>query len=164
DYGGRRLTVFLSLAIATVFLGTVLLTPSFFISQVKYGSLKAQLALMKEKGDAGEAAMRASVEAVKKKLSLLRMGSVPAPVAPLIASVVERRGSRVTLRSFDYERRTGGAKLDIRGVAETRESLTSFVDRLKLEPRFAEVYSPVSNLVKDKNIEFTIQIAVAPAK
>jgi len=48
------------------------------------------------------------------------------------------------------------SKIAIVGNADTRESLIGFISDLKLEERFREVESPISNLLAEKNVNFSL--------
>lgn len=48
----------------------------------------------------------------------------------------------------------------IGGVASTREGLVAYVENLKKSDLFSEVNLPISNLAKDKNIDFSIDIKI----
>ena len=67
-------------------------------------------------------------------------------------------GLRVT--SIIYERRGDEEGISLGGEAETRTSLRAFQKALEGEYRFGSVGIPVSNFVKERNIPFTITIAL----
>lgn len=65
----------------------------------------------------------------------------------------------ITLRSFDLG--TGGGKLVLGGKARYREDLLTFEKRLKEHPEyFAEVTSPISNVLRPEDIDFSFSITL----
>ncbi|MEK7558510.1 MAG: hypothetical protein AAB507_01645 [Patescibacteria group bacterium] len=163
EYRGRLLIVALIFIFLTEIVSIMLLLPSYFISETKYYS--ALNRTLKDISANGADSLKTS-DAIKKindKIALLKIsGGDKAQVGALINSIVAQKYSAIAIKSINYEMRGSTAKIDVLGVAKSRESLLGFVDRLKKEKYFAEVYSPVSNLVKDRNIDFSIQIAITP--
>lgn len=53
------------------------------------------------------------------------------------------------------------ATLNLAGQADTRQSLLDFVERLKQDPAISAVESPVSNLIKNRDLDFTLKLNLA---
>lgn len=65
----------------------------------------------------------------------------------------------ITLRSFDLA--TAGGKLVLGGKARYRNDLLAFEKRLKEHPEyFAEVISPISNVLRPQDIDFSFSITL----
>ena len=163
EYRRRILIVALIFTFLTEIVSVILLVPSYFISNTKYYSVESHLPkdVLADKTES----LKTSdiIKKINDKIDLLRISSAgKAQINKLINSIVVEKYSTIAIRSISYEMRGDTAKIDVLGVARSRESLLGFVDRLKKDKYFAEVYSPVSNLVKDKDIDFSIQIAITP--
>lgn len=50
------------------------------------------------------------------------------------------------------------SSIELLGVAGTRHDLLAFLDSLRAEKTFAAVDSPVSNLIKENNVDFKIKL------
>ena len=48
--------------------------------------------------------------------------------------------------------------MTVSGMAGTREDLVAFVKKMEDSKYFSDVVSPISNLTKDKNINFVITL------
>ena len=76
-----------------------------------------------------------------------------------LATLVEQFAPGVLVREILYEKTaTDKAQISLRGIAEKREDLISFIERLRLVPNFTEVTSPVANLLKEEYLDFSITI------
>jgi len=56
-----------------------------------------------------------------------------------------------------------GSQITISGFAPTREGFLNFEESLKKNKRFYDVYSPVSNLIKKTDIDFSISFKFNPS-
>lgn len=160
EYRRRVAVVALSLFLAASFFAFLFLVPSYLLSYLKLVSLEERAALFKKSIEEETAAKE--LARLETELSLLRVGETAPSASAFIEAVVKEKGAAVRLKQISYERRGKTAKFDVSGSAATRASLIAFVDRLKARNEFEDVYSPISNLVKDKDITFTVQISIAP--
>lgn len=78
----------------------------------------------------------------------------------LIGEILKRKSADVKIDSFSYDEVSGTGKILISGTAGSRQGLLSFVDALRSEPRFKDVQSPVSNLLKEKSLDFSLTILI----
>jgi len=164
EYQGRILTGMLLFFIITVIISIIFLIPSYFISQIEYSSALDRAEKNIPKSEPDSLGTSDIIKKINNGISLLRISSSDNKVLvnQLIDSLITKKNSLISIKSINYEMRGETAKIDITGVANTRESLLLFVDNLKKEKNFAEVYSPVSNLVKERNVDFSVQIAISP--
>lgn len=162
EYRERLFTLTVLFVVLSTVIATVSLLPSYFISKTKYTALKERADILNGQGRKADVSkVTLIIQDLNEKLLLLRTEKKNIEVGTLISDVVENVVPGVKIFNIAYEKRGETAKLDIAGMADKRESLTSFVDKLKKEKLFSEVYSPVSNLVKETNISFNIAIGIA---
>lgn len=146
-------------------LATVALIPSLGMSRVKLEDVLQRLSVARKVNEA-----RLGPEtraAIEESNALLAVLAVPTP--PLFAhngfveTVLSQRTSDIRLTGIFYDGPAANAKnvfqYRLRGVAQTREALFSFVEALKTEEEFTMVDVPISNFVKDSDIDFSITIA-----
>ena len=57
-----------------------------------------------------------------------------------------------------YDKKDPESSFSLKGTAASRQSLTSFIEMLKKDVAFRDVSLPISDLVKDRNIDFTVMI------
>jgi hypothetical protein len=80
---------------------------------------------------------------------------------PVVDEILSKKSNNMRISGIYYSvnSATTGV-LTLEGIGDTRESLVTFSESLKTVPYFKKVDLPISNLAKDKNIEFTISINV----
>lgn len=77
--------------------------------------------------------------------------------ASLISSLDQMAGEEVILTHFNFD---GKKKLILSGVASTRSSLSAFRDRVSGQKDFKSVELPLSSLVKDTEVPFTMTLTL----
>lgn len=71
------------------------------------------------------------------------------------------RGSEIEITSISLVRSDGDlGPVNLKGTAETRQSLASFRDRLLSDKQIVEVELPISNLAKDSDIVFSLNVVL----
>jgi Tfp pilus assembly protein PilN len=88
-------------------------------------------------------------------------------VSPVLGKVLAARPSGVRVYTFSYQladEKTGGGMIRVTGVSADRRQLLAFVERLRAEAAFAEVESPLANIIQEANNEFQLTIKLAPKK
>ncbi len=77
-----------------------------------------------------------------------------------IEEIISQKTSTITLSNFTYDNSSiaTSVPMSISGVARTREDLVNFVKRLSDSGYFSNIVSPISDLTKDKNIDFMISL------
>lgn len=70
---------------------------------------------------------------------------------------------QVQLTSINITRgKDGVAPISLAGNAQNREALANFRDQIKAIPEVAAVDLPISNLAKDRDIQFTMSVTIKP--
>lgn len=110
-----------------------------------------------------DTATQATVDLVTRKITLLRPEATPPPqLAALLEVLVGRMVSGVTIQTVAFERQAGGdaghGRFALVGIAKDRQTLLRFVASLEADQRIASVDSPISNLVKDRTIHYTLSV------
>ncbi len=162
EYLFRLLVVGLSLSLVCFLVALCLLIPSFMLSFSK--EQDAQIALKNAKNtdtsDATKAA-RQDFEDFQKELLLLKPSPVDVLPSEVLAPVLSDLPKGIALTHFTYNAKADdkAGTLQIVGVANERSVLVSYVKMLKGEKLFSNVDYPLSNLAKEKDLDFTIDIS-----
>ena len=99
----------------------------------------------------------ATLTALKAKVDGLRTAE-SVSLRDMIEGVIAARGSGIRIEAMDYSVVDNKIVIRIAGVSSTRERLVAFSKTLGKDPLFSTVDVPVSNFVKDSNIEFSFDI------
>lgn len=104
------------------------------------------------------------IKSTNSKLTIINSTMKYSPFGPSLDAVLSNKNAGIHLSEVNYSA-TGSstANISISGVSNTREALVTFVKNLKDSNVFRAVDLPVSNLAKDKNIDFSITMGVAAA-
>lgn len=72
---------------------------------------------------------------------------------PILEELTKITSSGIYLNSFSYQ--TGNSQIQLAGWASTRSQLLSFENSLKKSAYFTEVQAPLTNLIKQEDINFS---------
>lgn len=82
-------------------------------------------------------------------------------LVPVLDSILAKRTSNIRFKGINYSvNSSDSAVITLSGIGSTRESLVSFTKSLEQIESFKKVDLPISNLAKDKNIDFSISINI----
>ena len=151
--------------IILLILSFVLLVPSalfinFEISSAETAlqNVKAERALLEK-----DTETQSLVKEIRAQLDLVRTEKPEMlEVFPTVEKFLLRRTPGITVKSLTFNRNAAPegprGSLELSGVAVTRQSLLAFVSSLETEPLFSHVESPITNLVKERDIKYTIHV------
>jgi hypothetical protein len=161
EYYLRVVTVALFLLGTTCLLGVVSLSPSYILTSVQMSALKDGVMHSSEK----VASYDTSVAELKKanEYALKLQGNGVTLFTDYQQSIENESGSDITVTAMRFARPDSNkpATISIDGTARDRQSLATFRDTLAARADFARVDLPISNLIKEKDISFSIQITTA---
>ncbi len=80
----------------------------------------------------------------------------------LITHIIAEAPLGITLASLSFDKETN--RVTIRGNAVTRNDLLQFISAIRAQPAFYDVQSPVENILREKNILFTLSLTVRNEK
>ncbi len=139
-------------------IASVALFPSYLLLRVKENNVVSELAdIRKEDFTKESESLAAVVRDINTKLHVFSHDDAVLPVQEFITPLLLEKHPGVAVTSFHMEHSDTGTVLSIEGEARARADLIAFVDTLKQDARFSGVNLPVSNLVRDKNIQFSLQ-------
>lgn len=156
------------LVLVASFLPTYLYTLSryeAFLTESESDETQSRISQMKE--------METTVGDTNKKIEALKGGAATMRVKDVVFEILESKshGLVVTAISYDFggnvskkgkEDIINPATININGKASDRATLLAFKDALSQKKEFGTIDLPISNLVKDTDISFSINLSVAP--
>lgn len=163
DYALRLLTMVLIAVSAVAIIGIVSLFPSFFIADfAKRAAVERVDLITKENGGGDKENITVVLRDAQQKLEILSPESEKVSVRTVFDTAIDHKSNAVTLTGLVYQQETDESgetlKLIINGVADRREDLLAFSQKLEQDEMFDEVELPVSNLAQDRNISFTLTV------
>jgi len=153
----RRLFVVLgTFSFFVISIGIILLLSyAIFLRDQKY-NLERQLAISEERLSRGKIENTIFLaEEFNTKISLLDSGQKSiGEKSAFIKIILEEKTDKIKINDFFFDK----GKVLIQGLSENRQNLLSFIDSLRKKKDFKKVESPVSNLIKERDIEFNLTI------
>ena len=163
----KRFLSIVFLSIGAVFLiGVGLLVPSLSLSEGNESTLQRQKETLSshETSDIARS-LSISIGEINQKLNVF---SAKVPASPVIEDCIKPilsvQGSDVKINDFNFELvpdSPSTARIKVSGVAQSRETLLAFTDRIKLLKGMSNVDLPIMSFIKNANVTFTISAVVA---
>ncbi|HJN62990.1 MAG TPA: hypothetical protein QGH03_02045 [Candidatus Paceibacterota bacterium] len=158
----RLLGVILVFSLITILLALAFSVPSYFL-------LKSRITLSKERIDFLESYVEKRKEfgvtslllSTNEKIDILSLPET-SKLSESIQSVLEQKTGLVKITEFVLRITDGKRSIFVGGEARNRDSLISFSKSLEKAGDFINVDLPVSNLAKNRNISFNLEIELEP--
>lgn len=141
---------------------SVFLLPSFFLSIAKEESVRDSAEIVRKSVELREQnSADILLEEAKQKLKLLSVDKESIFVQDVVKKITGGKTEGLSIHGISYMDISGGRhRIALTGMAKDRDLLLSFRRYLEKEEIFTDVRLPVSNLVKDKDIEFSIEVEI----
>ncbi len=163
EYLLRRTVVMVSALILVLVVTMVGLFPSYVLSKARQKEV-SEKALFPEPTDSESADdLDKWLADINLKLKVLSPKLDADRPSLLMLEVINVKGSGVRLTGFNWVKMEGSGTLSVTGVAQDRQSLLSFETKLKDSGQFSSVALPVSNLAKDRDINFELKLSSTPS-
>lgn len=163
-YHGRVFTVALFMVCITSIISLVLLSAlSFLLYMGSSDSIKKVISSDK---NTEKSLVKNDYSSFFKDLALLPFNDQSLNFSEILDLVLHKMQTGILLRDIAFSKVTGKEKIStvmLRGVALTRANLVSFTEALRGESLFSSVDSPVSNLLKEQNLDFSLTIILKQA-
>ena len=159
DYRSRLTNVGLLLFIGAFFAGIILLIPSLaFVGSKKTELLSEKMLLETDIAEKNSNNLAEALSSIRTDLVVLQREEVSP--TDFIKKIIGVKTPAIKINEIHYTltEDTAGT-FTISGLALLRKDLTSFTKSLETIPGVILVDLPISNLAKDANLPFTIQIS-----
>lgn len=158
----RRIVRFFSVGISLIcVLAVILLFPAYFFLSLEERELERSLAIEEDASRTFniEAELQ-KIRIVENHIRLIRdFASAPATASVLFEKFFASSGSGITLSSLTIKKQGDVA---ITGNSVTRRDLLRFEKTLRDANMFQEISFPLSNIIRETNINFTLQGKLKP--
>lgn len=162
DFYRRFVVLFLLMLSSSVFIVTLLISPSYFLSLVKEKLANDKLETQKkEPVPLLDQETLVAIKDLDNKLTLIEnVGKNKFLVTQRVVNeIVLTKMPDIKIIRISYENSLpGGKKVGINGTAPTRERLLLFREALEDNTAFKSVNLPISNFIKGSNIEFFLSL------
>lgn len=137
-----------------------LLLPTFFLLVFQKNELEREVKLERQQGQ--RAGVPEEAERIERLNSLARVvlnqETESLPVFPIFEAVFRDVPPALRLESARF--RSAEKEVVIAGFAPTRLAMLEFLRALENNPRVAKISSPVTNIIKEADIKFSVTVIV----
>lgn len=173
EYRLRVLVVTLAMLSSVLAASVLSFLPTYLFTISRYGSFLSELQSDETQGRISQVKeMEMTVRETNKKVDLLKIGESVPHVGSILLGILENKPRGVTITAFSYsfgesiikkgKESTTPTVIGITGKSVNRASLLAFKDALAQKKQFTTVDLPISSLVKDTDLSFSISISMAP--
>ncbi len=139
----------------------IFLLPSVIISFYKEREVNQEIQTATEVAGVQSNLVSQTITSTNQTLRILNDDLLYPPATPAFETVLSARTPAIHITELSYtDQDATSGLLSVHGVAASREALVSFEKALQDSGSFSSVDLPVSNLAKDTNIDFTINVGI----
>lgn len=161
EYWARVIAVWLFLFGTGCLLVASLLLPTYVLIHSQINTLVESVDISAEKAATFDLSAGELTTASNQAAVLVGEGTTT-PTTWYIEKLETLSGASVSIRSFEVVRPLlQGGDITIAGEATTRQALADFRDTVAKDPAFFEANLPIGNLIKDRDLLFSMKITLA---
>ena len=160
EYQRRRSIIILSGLILVLIVGIIGLLPSYVLLSARQNEARESVKVMNSSMEKDEPGLQAWLKSINHKLKLLSPALDTDRPSEIIEKIISIRPADININGFSWKKESDKIVLSIDGVALDRQALIMFENRIKSTGKFSEVILPISNLAKDKVINFQINFSL----
>jgi hypothetical protein len=162
DFYLRLLTIFFMMLGGSLLIAYILILPSYFISSTEENVVNEKLKLQEnELVPLPDPNTLAIIKDLKSKLGLIENAQKNKFIFSemVINEIILKKMPDIKITGISYQNdpQTGG-KININGIAPSREVLLLFRQALEDDIAFSKVDLPISNFIKGSNIKFYLSL------
>jgi len=168
-YRARAVVVLIIFATLAGIASVVFLLPSYTAVSSKYESAELSSQIVEGNTALGND-LEKEVEGANRAAKALSARALAPSPREIFREILLERQAGIKINELSYQRAASTEKgtaespewrVVIGGTAATRENLLAYMNILKSRDMFASADLPISNFVKDRNIDFSINILLS---
>lgn len=160
EYQLRRITVLLCVAAGIVLFVAGTLLPLYAVLGVRHEAALAAVETLVAKEEKERVAVRNVVREVSGQIAVLSEPKADTKIAfDLIPAILTTKGN-VSVKGLSHQQLEGKTTVRLNGIAPRRDDFIGFLRALETSGMFSSVQSPVSNLVKDRDLVFSVELTL----
>ncbi len=157
EYWFRVIAVWMFLLGTGCLIVASLLLPTYMLLRSELTTLRNQV-MDNEVKVASFSTSAAELTKAMEQTRVLLTGGVMTPATTFDRALSELAGTAVQINATQFNFSTSSVTIMITGVANTRTDLATFRDVVEGSPLFSNAVLPISSLIKDRDLDFTMTI------
>ena len=163
EYTLRRAIVMLFAFIMVSVVGIIGLLPSYILSSARENEVIERTRIMERAGERGDKLeLQAWLRETSRELEVLSPKLDTDRPSDFIKRILDQRVTGLRITGLSWAKVEDKIALSVSGVALDRQTLITFEDRINASGYFSEVILPISNLARDRDIDFQIKFSPVP--
>lgn len=167
-YLKRLFIIFGILIFSMIAAGGAVLTPMYSLMLSYKNDLNKELAIYSKKdAELADSAAALEIKKLNNRLNFAEKMFKTKKLSLIFKKILDEKNQGVKITNFFYEKgkeQGGEDKVFLSGVAQKRDDLVFFEDRLKKYWGDSKVVSPVSNLINEKDFVFSLTLYIQNEK
>jgi len=167
-YLKRLLAVFAVLIFSAAAAGIIILMPMHSLILSYKRDLSRELAVyLKKDAELANSAAALEIKKLNSRLDFVEKMSKDKGLNLIFKNILDKKNSGVKITYFSYEKGkepNGEDKVYLSGKSKKRDEFLVFENRLKKELGDGKVVSPVSNLINEKDFDFSLVLNIKNEK
>lgn len=160
EYIMRRAIVMLSALILALVVGVIGLLPSYVLSNARKNEVLERTRIMSNsRQHEDDSSLQAWLTEINNELKILSPKLDTDRPSDFIDKILDQKIMGVHITEFSWRKAEDGVTLSISGVGRDRQTLIAFENSINSSGHFSSVTLPISNLAKDKDIDFQIKFS-----
>ncbi len=159
EYARRRAIVMLVGVIGVLVVGIIGILPSYLASTRKLSEAREHIETLRASQASSDLDPKAWLKDINTKLEALNPSRDKDRPSLVIDEVVGKRGTAISLNNFSWSIERNKQMMSVSGIAADRQTLIDFRDRLATSESLPNVALPISNLTKDQDINFQVELS-----
>lgn len=168
NYLKRFLTIFGFFVFFVIVAGTVVLMPAYlWVLSYKNDLRQEAEVYSKKNAELVENAVVFEIKKLNNRLKLIENAGKEKKFNAVFKDILDKKNNGVKITFFSYEKgkeSTGEDTVYLSGKAGTRDNLLLFESQLKKDLGENKIISPVSNLINEKDFDFSLTLRVENEK
>src|SRR3989344_1199853 len=161
EYRVRLVTTVLVMLAVTMVIASALLFPAYLLASHKRTTILEELSKTGNQNASSQETKDLEKIVKEMDVTLDMLGSKGQKFSisnDIVAKTAGFKTGNIKITGMFYDKKDPESSFSLKGTAASRQSLTSFIEMLKKDVAFRDVSLPISDLVKDRNIDFTVMI------
>lgn len=160
EYWIRVISVWVYLVATAFVILAVLTIPVYVLVYIQSDSYNNSVATAQTSLDKINV-FEAEIKKANNQASIILNSKPPVLSSEYVDSIIKYAGDTVAVSTFRFDNNPNTPNLVISGEAATRNSLADFKTKLENDGSYLKVDLPISSLIKDVEVPFTMNLAIA---
>ena len=161
EYRTRRTILMLLALILVLVVGVIGLLPSYILSNIREKEALERVRVLSNANIVGENGVELQTWLLETNRRLKALSPALDTDRPsnFVDKVLEQKVTGIKITGFSWMKVKDKTTLSVSGVAEDRQRLVMFENKISSSGHFSSVTLPISDLAKDRNITFQIKFS-----